>query len=319
MLLARVANNLYWLGRYIERAENATRQIGVASDFCVEIAGLEPRRARDEWDLLSHCFPVVDGHRIKGKKSDTVTLKNINHFLVNPENPVSVYSSLTKAKENARAVSEALTREVVYNLNGAHTRLRRYTVKGIRDEGRAVNIVDLTERNILTTLGAIEHTLTRDQGWAYHKFGEAMERTQRTLFVLSARLPRSADVDADSSPLDFAAWRSLLAHLASLENYRQKYGPRFNRHNVKEFLVFNPEAPRSINCGVRRMLGYLNQMPKNGPGIETAVRDVGKLAATLQYDQNDLMARPEIDDFIHQTLECLTRVHMAMTEPDELR
>ena len=321
MLLSRVANNLYWLGRYIERSENAARQIQVASDFSVEIAGLDMERAKEEWELLSLCFPVADGHTIKGARKYSIrAVRYINHFLVNPENQVSVYASLTKAKENARAVSETLTREVIYNLNESQRRLKRYTARGFKDESKAVEFVALTERSILTTLGAIEHTLTRDQGWAYHKFGEAMERTQRTLFVLGARLPQAqAGHETAPGPLDFANWRSLLSHLASLENYRQKFGPRFNGQNVREFLVFNDEAPRSVSCGVRRMLGYLKQMPIQGPGIESALRDIGKLNATLQYDQREIMEMDDLTPFVNDTLTILTRVHMSMTSPDEAR
>lgn len=318
MLLSRVAHSLYWMGRYLERAENSSRQLKVASEFYIELSGLDLKRATEEWDFLLHCFPIPEGHEIKTTPKADVCIRFLNYFLLNSKNPVSVISSIARARENARAVSETITREVIYNLNQAHRSLQRPGGKSYKDEGRALEAVAACQRDLLTTLGAIEHTLTRDQGWCYHKLGEAMERTQRTLIVLGARLP-SLEVPSEdtASPLHFAGWRSLLANLASLENYRQVYGPRFERRQVLEFFIFNPGAPRTVNCGVRRMLGYLRQLPPHGPGVKSATREIGKLAATLEYDQEDILAMPDLGPFIRSSLDTLTRVHEAMTSPDQ--
>ncbi|MBX3120513.1 MAG: alpha-E domain-containing protein [Fimbriimonadaceae bacterium] len=318
MLLSRVAHNLYWMGRFLERAENSGRQLKVASEFYIELSGLDNDRANEEWNFLTHCFPVPEGHNIKTTPKSDVCLRYLNYFLLDTENPVSVISSVAKARENARAVSETMTREVIYNLNHAYRGLQRPGGRKYRDEGHALEAVAACQRDLLTTLGAIEHTLTRDQGWCYHKFGEAMERTQRTLIVLGARLP-SLEVPSEdtASPLHFAGWRSLLSNLASLENYRQMYGPRFERRNVLEFFVFHPGAPRTVNCGVRRMLGYLKQLPPHGPGVKSATREIGKLAATLEYDQEEILDRKDITQFINDSLDTLTRVHEAMTSPDQ--
>jgi len=316
-LLARVAQNLYWFGRYVERAENCSRQIRVTADFYREIGGLSAAKARSEWGFLAQCFPspepLLD---VKAKPKD-IALAYMNHYLANPKNSVSVAFSVAAARDCARATSETLTREVIVNLNDTHLQLARLGSRPFRDSGKAYEEVDRANRQILLTLGAIENTLTRDQGWCYQKLGEALERTWRTLIVLGARLPTLRDMSETGSPLHFAGWRSLLAHLASLENYRQRYGPRFTSTDVTDFLVFNAGAPRSVNCGVSRMLGYLNQLPIEGPGIKLAQREIGKLAATLNYDREAILDMPKLGSFFSSTIASLNSVHTALTDADQ--
>jgi uncharacterized alpha-E superfamily protein len=178
----------------------------------------------------------------------------------------------------------------------------------------------VTHSSILTTLGAIEHTLTRGEGWNYMKIGEAIERTQRTLFVLKTRLPSLAKWDQDSgSPLYFASWRSLLRSLASQENYRIEHGPRFQPEHVIRFLLFHPGAPRSVLCGVHRMIGYLKGMPEAGPASRDARRRLGKLSAQLEFDQDDLIKDGALIPFLEHATSELYQVHECISNPMRLR
>lgn len=274
-------------------------------------------RGLGEWDFLSQCFPNPDGPVPKASRAEDVALAHMNHFLANRANSVSVAYSVSAARDCARTTSETLTREVIVNLNETHQRLAKVSARPFRDITKAYEEVERTNRQLLLTLGAIENTLTRDQGWCYQKLGEAIERTRRTLIVLNARLPSLQNAKETDSPLHFAGWRSLLANLASLENYRQLYGPRFTSDDVTDFLVFNATAPRSVNCGVRRMLGYLNQLPIEGPGIRTAQREIGKLAAVMQYDKEEIKAEHHTGKFLDSAMRALDRVHAALTATDQ--
>jgi uncharacterized alpha-E superfamily protein len=152
------------------------------------------------------------------------------------------------------------------------------------------------------------------------KLGEAMERTQRTLFVLKTRLPGLERwTDQADAPLYFASWRSLLRSLACLENYRQEHGPRFVPEHVVGFLMFHGSTPRSVNCGVRRMEGYLKGMSDAGPGIRESRRRLGKLAAQLEFDQGEIQSPGRLLPFIDAALESLYEVHDAISNPTRLR
>ena len=145
----------------------------------------------------------------------------------------------------------------------------------------------------MTTLGAIENTLTRDPGWTFLKLGEAIERTVRTLLVLRAKLPalRVAAPERDL-PLFYARWRSLLRSVASLENYRRVHGARLAPERVLRFLLFDRSTPRSALCGVSRIANYLRQLP-GAAEPSGAERIVGKLLARLTYEDDQIMRDPD--------------------------
>lgn len=317
MLLSRVANSLYWMGRYLERAENANRHLVVASEFAVELEGIEEEIALKEWESLVASMPSA-GFPIAPEGPDA--LQYMLSFLVDKDNPYSVLSSLGKARDNARSVGEAITVEITTNLNESHRKLSAIRKGSITDPGRAQEVATSTHNSILTTLGAVEHTLTRGEGWSYMKLGEAMERTQRTLFVLKTRLPNLAlwEEQADA-PLYFASWRSLLRSLASLENYRQQHGPRFVPDQVTRFLMFHPTTPRAVSCGVKRMSSYMQVMSDMGPGIHESRRRLGKLAAQLEFDQDAIMQDGSLFPFLDEALLSLYEVHDAISNPMRLR
>ena len=303
MLLSRVANSVYWLGRYLERAENVNRHLIVAGEFSVELEGLDDEIALAEWASLRQSMP-------HGAEEYDTVLAYLRSHLVDKNNMYSVLTSLGKARDNARSVAETITVEVTTNLNDAYRKLSMISPRSVTDLGVAHELADRTHNSILTTLGAVEHTLTRGESWNYMKLGEAMERTQRTLYVMRARLPGIVKwSEEQTDPLYFASWRSLLLSLGTLENYRQQNGPRFTPEMVTRFLLFDAEAPRAVNCGFKRMVGYVQKMSENGPGVRECRRRLGRMAAQLEFDQPLIMEPNQLMPFIDSALETLYEVH----------
>lgn len=317
MLLSRVANSLYWFGRYLERAENANRHLLVATDFAIELEGIQEKIALAEWKSLVASMPSASLKTSpKIPASPRAAHGYMISYLTDRENPYSVISSLTKARENARAVAETTTSELIYNLNQTYQTLTAIKPDQIADPGAAQEIATATHNSILTTLGAIENTFTRGEGWNYMKFGEAMERTQRTLFVLKTRLPNLAKWEENTdSPLYFASWRSLLRSVASQENYRQQYGPKFVPENVARFLIFHPRTPRSVNCGVLRMQGYMKGMPGDNKSNAEAKRILGKLAAQLEFDQEEIIKPANQVPFLEDSIKSIFHAHDLVSNP----
>ena len=133
------------------------------------------------------------------------------------DHPNSVYFSLKRARDNARGVREALTVEVFVNLNETYRELEEAAKRRLVDTPTFRNALGGTHRGILATVGAIEHTLTRQPGWLFLRLGESMERLYRTAAVLRAKLPAlivpEPKVDL---PLLHTRWRGLLRGLSSL-------------------------------------------------------------------------------------------------------
>jgi uncharacterized alpha-E superfamily protein len=311
MMLSRVGGSLYWMGRYLERAENVTRLLAVTSDFAIEFGGLDEALAQAEWDDLVRSLPGAKIPAIEFSPEQGLTVPYVNAMLLDDENPLSVRHSLGRARENARSIREALTQEVFANLNEAFRSLEDRSRKGIDDPAISAEVVAKTHRAILTTLGAIEHTLSRDQGWTFMKFGEALERTLRTLMILKAKLP-ALRVQAESVelPVFYARWRCLLRSVGSLENFRREHGAGLDPDEVVRFLLFDPHTPRSIHCGLTRMKAYLEQLP--GGGGSQAARIAGRLVAMMTYEDDQILANPDLADYFDETKHALGGIHESV-------
>jgi uncharacterized alpha-E superfamily protein len=175
----------------------------------------------------------------------------------------------------------------------------------------ALDAIAQSHRAILTTLGAIEHTLSRDQGWTFMKLGEAMARTLRTLLVLRARLPGLRSAAGEDLPLFYARWRGLLRAVASLENYRRVRGSLVDPDDVVRFLLFDPYSPRSVRCGLARIKGYQDALPKPSP-ITPPARIAGMLLARIEYDDERIMEKPDLAPFCDQMISDIRGLHDAI-------
>jgi uncharacterized alpha-E superfamily protein len=231
--------------------------------------------------------------------------------LLDEDNPVSVRNSLAHARENSRSAREALTLEVFLDLNESHRELDRLHDDVPGDPVRALDEVRHTHRAIRTILGAIEHTLSRDQGWTFLKLGEAFERTQRTLWVLGTRLPGLEKLADRDLPIFYGLWRALLRSMASLENYRNLQGANLDPDSVLRFLLFEPTAPRSVRCGVVRIGQYLERLPA-GPDSDEARKIVGRLDARLRYDADEILDEQGAVTFCAATSLTIASAHEAV-------
>jgi uncharacterized alpha-E superfamily protein len=312
MLLSRVADALYWMGRYIERAEHCTRLLLITEDVATEVQGLDEQLAQAEWNDLLAIFP---GSRIVERAYPTFSpfaLPFLNSFYLDDMNPHSTFFSLRKARENARAVREALTVEVFLNLNDTYRTLEAHARKGLIDLPAFRDALTATQRGLLATVGAVEHTLTRDHCWLFLKLGEAMERTLRTTLILSAKLPALLGPAPKADALFYTRWRSLLRGLATMENYRKLHGARMEPELVIPFILFDAHAPRALNCACHTVKDYLDRIAGSGE-LTAPARVMGKLCARLAYDDTEGMRKGEVLGFLLGLLAELDKAHETLS------
>ena len=312
-MLARVADALYWTGRYIERAENVARLLMMTSDFCVELDGLDEGLAQAEWNGVLKVLLGAEAPALTYSAEDGMSLPYFRALLTDELNPASVLYSVERARDNARSVGEALTREVYVSLNALGAELRCLQEEGLTDPASGHEAVEEVHRRILTLLGAIEHTLSRDAGWTYLKLGEAMERAHRTATVLRLKLPPLLMGEEHDGTLRYALARQLLVSLASLENYRRVHGAALEGASVGRFLLFDPAAPRALACCAERMRAYYAGLPAGDSGVAAAGRAIGRLHAELMYEQESVMDGVADGSFFDRALARLGEAHDATT------
>jgi uncharacterized alpha-E superfamily protein len=286
-MLSRVANALYWMGRYLERSENLARCLLVTEELATEIHAFNEKLAQAEWNDVAAIFP--------GEVEGATDLDHLRGFLVAPRNPYSVLVSLGKARENARAVREALSLEIFVTVNETYRALEAHAGAGLVDRADIRDALAATHTGLLAIVGAVEHTLSRDQGFVFLKLGESLERVYRTAAVLRAKLPALLAPPPETDiPLYYSQWRSLLRTVSSLENYRKLHGARLEPSAVIEFLLFDPHAPRSIQFGAAAVKGYLEELAATRE-VTAPARIIGRLHARLSY-HDALAALPLLDE-----------------------
>jgi uncharacterized alpha-E superfamily protein len=311
-MLSRVADALYWMGRYLERSENITRLLLVTEDFSSETQGLTEQLAQTAWkDLLA----ILPSAQVGPPASAFAPISQayLHGFFLDPGNPYSVHYSLRRARDNARSVREALTVEVFLALNETFRALEAQARRGLTDPPSLRDALGSTHKGLFTIVGAIEHTFTRDQGWLFLKLGESLERIYRAALVLRAKLPALATSEPRADvALYYTQWRTLLRALGSLENYRRSYGARLEPELVVPFLLFDPHSPRSLRYGTEAVKGYLERIAGGGEPMP-ATRLVGRLHADLLYQDDRLAAAGADAVFLDRVIDTVAQAHDAVT------
>ncbi|HEV8587106.1 MAG TPA: alpha-E domain-containing protein [Methylomirabilota bacterium] len=309
-MLSRVADAVYWMGRYLERAENVTRLLLVTDDFATETQGFAEDLAQAAWKDLLAILPAAELTR-PGSAFAPLSLPYLQAFFTDGRNAYSVHYSLRKARENARAVREALTVEVFMSINETFRAVEASGERRPDATGLRTALTD-THKGLFGILGAIDATLTRDETWHFFKLGAALERIYRTTLILRAKLPALVGDARADQPLYYTQWRSLLRSVSSLENYRRARGATMEPELVVSFLLFDAHSPRSLRATAATMKECLEQIGGSNGDLPAAARLAGKLHADLSYDDERSVRRGSLG-FLDRVADAVSRTHEAVT------
>lgn len=254
MLLGRTANGLFWMHRYIERAENMARLV----DAGQRMALTKLNDSSDEWASVVLSSGVDATFK---DKYDEYSAQTVSDFLLRDmENPSSVMASIETARLNARMVRTALSRESWESLNEAWMSLKRMLANPIDERDMPV-ILDAIKRETALIRGAFHGTMLRNENFDFARIGTFIERADNTARILDVKyyilLPSLSWV---GSSLDNYQWESILRSVSAHRSYRWVYEPDFLPANVADFLILNGRMPRSLTFCYRNIsenLGYL--------------------------------------------------------------
>jgi uncharacterized alpha-E superfamily protein len=207
-------------------------------------------------------------------------------------------------------VREALTLEVFVVLNETFLALEAWERKAPGDAPGLRDALTSTHRGLFSIVGAIDHTLPRDEGWMFLQLGEALERVYRSAYVLRTKLPALlTPAPAGDLPLQHAQWRAVLRSLSSLEHFRKVYGARLEPEAVVPFLLFDAQSPRSLRFGADAVMRHLEQITGTAEG-GLAGRLTGRLAAELRYADDQIRKPPTA--FLDHVIDEMAKIHDAL-------
>ncbi len=240
MLLGRTANGLYWMSRYIERAENMARLL----DAGLRLALTQTSTSAEEWTSLVVSAGAEAAFRAR---HDEFNATNVSDFLLrDAANPSSVLSTIETARMNGRMVRTALTRESWESLNEAWMSLKRLLANPI-DERELPNVLDAIKRETALFRGSFTGTMLRNEIYNFAALGTLVERADNTARILDVKyyvlLP---SVHWVGSSLDNYQWESILRSVAAHRSYRWVYDGDYKPTLIADYLILNPRMPRSL-------------------------------------------------------------------------
>lgn len=241
-MLGRTASNLFWISRFMERAENMARMLDVG--YRVSLTpGLDSGH-REQWESTLHAAGIAEAFSERYEEAEVARI--CDFMLFDRENAASVYSCLASARNNARAVRTAITSEMWQSINT--TWLEFSGFEPSRDFTRDIpRLVDWIKRNTAQFRGTMLNTLMRTDGYSFSQLGAFIERADNTARILDVKyyvlLPRTELV---GSNLDMSQWTTILRAASAHRSYKHAYRDRFKAWNIAEFLILRREMPRSL-------------------------------------------------------------------------
>ena len=301
ILLSRVADCLYWMSRYIERAENTARMVDVNLQLLLDLERLDDNRMTAHWEPL---IRSTGDDALFFKLFRQADSESVTDFLTfNTENPSSVLSCIVNARENARMVRDKISTEMWEEINRLYHFIRSQSAKKIWSSDPYDFYREIKQSSHLLQ-GLSDSTVVRDEGWEFLQVGRFLERAIQTNILVDIKyhilLPSTREV---GGAIDALQWMAILRSCSAFEAYHHIYGADVQPWNVAEFLILSEEFPRSILFCLRSLDACIRTIS----GVRTAQfsNRAGKLAGRLLYDLNYSTAEDIFETGLHEYLQQL--------------
>ncbi len=255
-MLSRVAENLYWMARYIERAEDTARLLSVNTHLMLDL----PRHLPLGWAPLIEMTGTLDAFNARHTSFDE---RSVMHFLcADAENGSSILSALASARENLRTTRDVVPREIWEEVNQLYLSVADHAENGVSPRRRDAFLKNVI-RGCQTLTGLIEGTLSHGPARTFIKLGRQLERADMTTRIVDVRsaslLPQNPE---ELLPFEKVQWMSVLKSLTAYQMYRQQVRLRVRGPDVLRFLLQDPHLPRSIACSLETLGHELQLLPR---------------------------------------------------------
>jgi uncharacterized alpha-E superfamily protein len=304
-MLSRVADNLYWFGRYLQRAENTARLVSVHSHLVLDL----PRTVEFGWGPLVQ----IQGEdtMFKARYSDASDTSVTRFLMLDEDNPGSIASSLYRAREILRTVRDTMPSDAWEQLNDLHYYVRDKGEKALTRARRQEFLEKVIEGALLID-GILVSNMSQDVGFQFLRIGTNIEQADMTSRIIDVRssnliLPKAAE---DLSPIRNIQWMGVLRGLTAYHMFRRHVRARVNGPNVLRFLLQNREFPRSVVYCVNTVASTLPKLPSN----RKVERAVDRLRALVLDANIDRLIEGGLHDFMDDIQLGLAQLHAAMSE-----
>ena len=296
-MLSRTANNLFWMARYVERAENTARILDVTYRMSLLPQGTD--EAHNEWfaplNITGTLFPFSDRY-------PTASAHHVLRYMVlDSDNASSIYSCARAARENARAVRSSITSEMWEVLNSTWLELQNFNETRLDSEGVREFFDWVKERSHLFR-GVTVGTALKDEAFQFNRLGTFLERSDNTARILDVKyhvlLPSVDDV---GGAVDYYQWAAVLRSVSAFESYRRVYRDVITPLRVAELMILREDMPRSLHACMKEAYDILRVL--DAPGAHEALRLAGALWSELHFGRIDVIFNRGLHEYLTEFLE----------------
>jgi uncharacterized alpha-E superfamily protein len=306
-LLSRWADNLFWLARYMERAENLARILDVQETFARDSGG------RNDWRLVLIINADTEAFAARYPEPDARSV--LRFYLIDRSNPTSILSDIQAARENARALRPLISIEMWMQLNMFHNQLAALAPADVAEE-RLSALCSMVKLGCDTHTGITAGTFYRDEGWCFYQLGAAIECADQTTRLLDAKF-LNVTARSDQGPgsaADAFHWMALLRSAAGYQAFRRRHPRGMQPEQVAAFLLCDPCFPRSVACNLGIVAEQLTDLRRRY-GLKAASRALqflDEIGGRLEpREVRAVIANGELhhfDDFLQQSFAELSRL-----------
>jgi len=303
-MLSRVAENIFWMARYIERAENIARLINVNTNLLLDL----PRSANVGWMPI---IEILGSDQLFNEQYDAPDERSVLRFIISDQkNSGSIVSSLNYARENARTIRDIIPRETWERLNDLFLFAKGNAQSGIARRHRYDYLSGLIMR-AQTITGQLAGTMLHDVGYDFLRMGRNLERADMTTRIIDVRSGDLLEHEHEAlTPYESIQWMSVLKSLTAYQMYRRSVQVRVSRSYVLTFILKDRNFPRAVSHALGEVEACLVSLPRN--------KEIKKqLAELLQFvldAKPAILKQNELHKFIDQVQLKLIQFNSALTD-----
>jgi len=298
-MLSRVADSLYWLSRYIERAENLARLLEVNLQLLLDFSNLDDEKIKHHWLPILRALCDEEAFLKHYDKADSLAVTDFVTFSRN--NPSSILSCVFAARENARMVRDQISAEMWESMNELYLFLKSTNAKKVWRSGVHDFFREL-KSHMHAFQGLTHATYPREEGYDFLQVGRYLERADKTTRIIDLKyhilLPVASDIGGS---LDSAQWMAVLRSCSALQAYHRLYLASPTPWKVVEFLILSESFPRSLRFCLKELNQYLHQI--SGTPIGQTTNDAERICGEMLANLRDCTTEDIFNEGLHEYLD----------------
>jgi uncharacterized alpha-E superfamily protein len=300
-MLSRVAEHLYWMARYLERAESTARLVNVNGSLILDL----PKHVRPGW---SSVIAITGTDELFYKLYPSAAEGHVVQFMLADENnPGSILSSIRCARENARTVRDIIPREAWEQINKLYLKSREELASGLSPKWR-YEFLRETILRVQQISGILDGAMSHDAGFEFMEIGRNLERADMTTRIIDVRSLNLSQESETLKPFENILWMSVLRSLTAYQMYRRHMQAAVKRKAVLQFLLQDKEFPRSFRFCLDKVQSCLDRLPRSTPVLNT----LSSLTAQIAETKPEALGQTDLMQFIDALQIKLGSIHSAI-------